>query len=47
VYVYQLGGIQVSFRGCMASSGLSYKILTKIELFKPPAKGGGSVTGLT
>ena len=25
---------------------ISYKILTKIELFKPPAKGGGSVIGL-
>jgi hypothetical protein len=25
---------------------ISYKVLTEIELFKPPAKGGGSVTGL-
>jgi hypothetical protein len=25
---------------------ISYKVLTKIELFKPLAKGGGSVIGL-
>ena len=25
---------------------INYKELTKIELFKPPAKGGGSVIGL-
>jgi hypothetical protein len=25
---------------------ISYEVLTKIELFKPPAKGGGSVMGL-
>jgi hypothetical protein len=27
-------------------NAISYKVLTKIELFKPPAKGGGSVIGL-
>jgi hypothetical protein len=26
---------------------ISYKVSTKIELFKPPAKGGGSVIRLT
>jgi hypothetical protein len=25
---------------------ISYKVLTKIELFEPLAKGGGSITGL-
>jgi hypothetical protein len=25
---------------------ISYKVLTKIKLFKPPAKGGGNVMGL-
>ena len=25
---------------------ISYKVLTEIKLFKPPAKGGGSITGL-
>ena len=25
---------------------INNKVLTKIELFEPPAKGGGSVTGL-
>jgi hypothetical protein len=25
---------------------ISYKVLTKIELFKPLAKGGGSIIGL-
>jgi hypothetical protein len=25
---------------------INNKVLTKIELFEPPAKGGGSITGL-
>jgi hypothetical protein len=25
---------------------INYKVLTEIELFKPLAKGGGSITGL-
>jgi hypothetical protein len=27
VYAYQLGGVRVSFRGCMASSGLFITLL--------------------
>jgi hypothetical protein len=27
-------------------NAISYKVLTEIELFKPLAKGGGSITGL-